>query len=84
VADLSSKALMEEAGCLISVVCVVMGLTARIDIKGITRDGRRCTLSLMGRVSGMTKPSLDGGEGGHRLWMAPGELRVDSRTLNPN
>jgi hypothetical protein len=52
---------MEEAGVLISVVCVVVGLTARIDIKGITRDGRRCTLSLMGRVSGMRKPSLDRG-----------------------
>jgi hypothetical protein len=58
---------MEEAGGLISVVCVVVGLTAQIDIKGITRDGRRCTLSLMGRVFGVRKPSLDRG---HQMWMA--------------
>jgi hypothetical protein len=67
VADLSSRPLMLETGGLISVVCVVMGLTPQIDIKGIIRDGRRCTLSLMGRVSGVRKPSLDRG---HHMWMA--------------
>jgi hypothetical protein len=39
----------------------VVGLTAQIDFKGITRDGKRCTLTLMGKVFGVMKPSLDRG-----------------------
>jgi hypothetical protein len=75
----SFRALDEEAGSLISVTCMVMVLTVQIDSKVITRDGKRCILTLMGRVSVARKPIL---VRGHSPIMALGELRVEGRSTN--
>jgi hypothetical protein len=76
---LSSRVLEVVVGDLSSVICVVMVSTAPTGFKGINRDGKRCTLTLMGRASVVRKAKA---ARVHCLMMVLGETRAELAPMN--